>query len=293
MAKFLEERLLVIVEGPIASGKTTLLNNLEKRGFFTLKENCTEWQSFYGRNLLDCHYQDIQVKESWRRMGQGKPEHNTLLSGTRQFQYKVVSDYIKNYNTINKYNGLVIMERDLESVRDIFMPLNRDLLTFYDYLLLNDLVSNAEKILNADIPKLKIYLDINLTEGFSRMNQRGRAGEKITFNNYRKIWAAFDDFKNTCHRIISVNGLKEKEIAEEVQRVISEWVANQPSAGYQPDRVREEDISLDKTVPLLPNSVSKKEKKKPVFNQPEPSLTTFEPQEVLESSEDEQQSSFG
>ena len=204
---------IVIIEGPIASGKTTLLGHLERRGFFVRKENCPEWQNYFGRNLLDCHYQDVKVKDSWRQMGQGKEAHNSLLSGTRQFQLKIICDYIRNYCLINQYHGLVLLERDLDSIRDIFMPLNRDLLTFYDYLLLNELVENAISILNSDIPKLKIYLDISLTDGFSRMNRRGRIGEQMGFNAYRKIWGAFDDYKNVCHVIVPTANKKEKEIS--------------------------------------------------------------------------------
>ena len=98
-------------------------------------------------------------------MGQDKEDHNKLLAGTRQFQLKIISDYIKSYNQINSYGDLTVIERDLQTVEDIFLTLNREVLSFYDYSLLNDLVESAKNNLR-NIPTLKIYLDISLSEGY-------------------------------------------------------------------------------------------------------------------------------
>ena len=280
---------LVVIEGPIASGKTTLLNNLNRKGFFTIKENCAEWQNFYGRNLLDCHYQDLSVKDTWRKMGQGKEEHNSLLSGTRQFQHKIISDYIKNYCLINEYNGVVLLERDLDSVRDIFMPLNRDLLTLYDYLLLSELAESAQNILNRDVAKLKIYLDVSLTEGFNRMSKRARTGENMAFNTYRKIWSAFDDYKDVCHVIVNTAGKKEKEISDEVQNIITDWVSSQPHTTFkaQIEKIREEVLSYgQKKTPETPGGKS-------TLNFLDSPIDFSSKNDQYDSASDEQPSSLG
>ena len=157
------ESKLVIIDGPIASGKTTLLSQLERKGYFVKRENCLEWQNYFGKNLVEGHYKDVKVKETWKRLGFTKEEYNHYLEGTRQFQLKVISDYIHHYCEISQYNDLVILERDLDSVSEIFMPLNRDILTIHDYLLVNNLAKTGKEILSKNIPKLKIVpFSINL-----------------------------------------------------------------------------------------------------------------------------------
>ena len=213
---------IIVVDGPLAAGKTTLLNTLEKRGFSVRKEDTKSWTNYFGQNLLEKHYADIQIGESWRRSGQNPYEHNALLSGTRTLQTKIIADFVRVYNQVANYDDLVILERDLDTISSVFLPLNRELLTFIDYQIMSEIVESTKHFLDG-IPKVKIYLDIPLNEGFSRLGKRNRSGEVVSFNTYRKIWAKFDEYKESFDVIINTSGKTERQIADEVQGIITDF----------------------------------------------------------------------
>lgn len=48
----------VVIHGGIGAGKTTILNNIERKGFMVLYEDLDSWRNVKGHNLLDEYYQD-------------------------------------------------------------------------------------------------------------------------------------------------------------------------------------------------------------------------------------------
>jgi deoxyadenosine/deoxycytidine kinase len=175
---------IVSIEGNIGSGKTTLIDLLEKSGnenFIYLREPLDLWEKIYdtntGENILQKFYND-----------------NSKYSFP--FQMVVYITFLERIkNAIDNANDdtIIICERSLESSHGIFAKMLKDggFIEDINYKIL-ELFYNTTRSLKIDAI---VYLDTEHTLCNERIKHRDRLGEQEIpmvylekCNEYHKTW---------------------------------------------------------------------------------------------------------
>ena len=160
MARLSNGPISVIIDGDIGAGKSTIIAELCK----ILKENkqlwpftispelLSSWENYNGLNLLHKMYTDEE-----RNAGKSRWVH--------RFQMKVIIDMINRENCIGKMSSrhIIVQERNLESARDAFIPMNEPFLDSTDYRLLTDL---AHSIVESKQTRHAVFLPHWISFGF-------------------------------------------------------------------------------------------------------------------------------
>jgi len=106
--------LVICFEGNIASGKTTVIENLAKvignEDVTILREPISLWRDFQGHNMLDLYYR--------------YPKQFAFITQTL-IQTSLLHQYNKTLSTNRK--KIILMERSMSSSNDFFIPIMRDI----------------------------------------------------------------------------------------------------------------------------------------------------------------------
>jgi len=169
---------IISIEGNIGSGKSTIIDILEKKientnsNCIFLREPVEEWESIkdskYGDNMLQKFYQY---------------PHKYGFS----FQVLVYLTFYKQLvKAINSSNGntIIVCERSLDVSQYIFakMLYNDGILNEYEYQILNLFYSQFDKIKLDAV----IYLDVKHETCYERIKKRSRVGEEEIELSYLK-----------------------------------------------------------------------------------------------------------
>ena len=151
------------IEGPVASGKTTLLKEFDKiadSNFRVLLEPLPLWRSWYGHDLLAASYENVRS---------GLPPDGSFF---RLQSAIVVSLLIRHIEAMNlaMQNKHVLMERGLESI-EAFLELNKHRCSSTEYDILCGMLDQMRH-LEKDF--FKIYVTPSPSTLFKRLGERGR-----------------------------------------------------------------------------------------------------------------------
>lgn len=171
--------LTVLVEGNICSGKSSLLNSLQKSDIFqVLPEPLSKWQNFQNMNLFDLQYKD--------------PKKYFL-----SFELYVMQTLLEVQNTpCNR--PVRLMERSLFSARDIFIPaaLRQRTIDHTTYQALDSIFNFMQEKFPLHVD-LIIYVRSTPEEIYERVQQRGRIEERqIDINYIRLLHNLYDQWIN-------------------------------------------------------------------------------------------------
>ncbi|XP_034253645.1 deoxynucleoside kinase-like [Thrips palmi] len=103
-----KQPVIVYIEGNIGVGKSTLLKNLEEKGYLVVQEPVSQWTNYHGINFLELYTQDMQ---KWAFTFQ-----SMVLSTLWQTQLEA----------IQQENPVIIAERSLHSVVKMFAKTQKD-----------------------------------------------------------------------------------------------------------------------------------------------------------------------
>lgn len=206
----------ISIEGPIAVGKTTLINNLLEKcdnQLVFVKEDVEKWQK------------SGAIEKFYKRTDYPIGSFDRSESAFAFQCVTCLSRYV-NYEKYNKCS--IITERCLLSNRYVFgktleneiLPLH---LEAYESLW-NGLTKNGKKY----IPDKIIYLDVDDNELMNRYLNRGRIGEMINIDyqkvlreNYFKMFEIFDDIP-----ILKINDNNNQDILNSILDFCGIWVDN-------------------------------------------------------------------
>lgn len=221
---------VITISGNIASGKTTLLNELKKRHMMNVIE---EWQLF------------LEPLDKWAPMIEeyGKNQKQTAY----QFQQLVIDHYEDITNKIEQWEhqlrqqrkrGLVLTERSIQDVLNVFLPQNICNMSQEQY---NNCIIRIRQLQQNPLWKNSIIvtLDTPPHQCLSRIQNRNRSGENLlplTYlssldQHYRKMNSMYrlqsyteTDIESNCQILknlfIEICGKEEEsETREEIIRI--------------------------------------------------------------------------
>ncbi|XP_046687225.1 deoxynucleoside kinase-like [Homalodisca vitripennis] len=164
-------RMIIILEGNIAAGKTTfldlLVHNLPECSqcwMNVIPEPVTDWQNFDGVNILDMYYSD---RKRWAMAFQLNA-YNTL----------------KNYETSTHHltrdeRQIVIMDRSTFSIKHVFNNIASEYMTAFETKVLKDVLEKIPSMFSSrekdDV--VTVYLRTPVEECHRRLKRRGRKEE--------------------------------------------------------------------------------------------------------------------
>lgn len=159
----------VVVEGNIASGKSTLLNHFGKfPEFQTIMEPVEKWRNCNGLNLLDLMYKD---SKQWLFPFQSYTTLTMLQNHSEKCDCKIK-----------------LMERSFQTVKNVFMKASEKMGTIHSgmHKIFNEWFEYIEK--NIEIPiDLIIYMKCTPEIAYERMGKRSRIEEREISLEYLKI----------------------------------------------------------------------------------------------------------
>lgn len=174
-----QKRRTICIEGNLASGKTTLLQELKKMGDFniqTFREPLEKWTDVHGENLLDMLYT--------------QPEKHAAT-----FQSYAMLTMAQIHNTPST-NFLKIMERSIYSSRFVFLETQKERgnINNTDHLILHnwfEFAIHQSKIITDAI----IYLRTDPQTAFKRLQKRNRAEEaNVNLEYITQIHSKYEDW---------------------------------------------------------------------------------------------------
>jgi deoxyadenosine/deoxycytidine kinase len=169
---------VITIDGNIGSGKSTVLEKLQKNHNQIVSfEPIQEWESYLG-NMY---------------------KNNT---GYFDFQLKV---YLDRAFIQAKSNSILYMERSPKFTYETFVKIYKDKLTQQEYNILEHLYENVDNKYNKSVvePVIYIYLQSSPTICYNRIKQRDRESEKtIDFNLIQLLHSKHEQ----CYDNISTKG---------------------------------------------------------------------------------------
>lgn len=195
----LDKGNLIVIEGVVGVGKTTLMEIMLEKGYKVLPEPIAE------NPILDKFY--------YNRKRYSFPLQVFLLN--KRFEQTLLAEDSKNSVMDRSIYGDGIFAKMLNENRE---------LSEEEYNIFKDLLNNLLKVLKP--PKLLIYLEANTNEAVKRINMRGRTYEQeVELSYWEKLNKEYRDyFKNYKHSPIlkiNVNNLDFKNNINDKEYIIS------------------------------------------------------------------------
>lgn len=200
---------VIVIEGNIATGKTTLTNWIRNNyDFLIIPEPLDVWHNLNGFNLLAAYYNN---QKEW----------------AMTFQMYAISTLFKRHQHKTKQR-LKIMERSLMSVKKCFIPL------MYENKIINEpqrdvLLEWVKHLEKLDVSKIDgiIYLRSTPEISFQRMQQRSRPSENlVTLRYLSKLHKLYDDWlcRETDTKVFIINSNKKhQEIIDEFKSILNQF----------------------------------------------------------------------
>ena len=166
------------------------------------------WAHYNGHNLLEEMYNESGTESPW----------------LRRFQTKVILDLVRQDEEIRSLLGIAIcvQERDLESVINVFLPLNKARLPPVDYQLLLDSAKFGRNLNAGRNRKKSIYLHCDSKKGYERMKSRGRKEESnMTFQEFERINEKMCLLQENADVVVDTTNMSKKDVFDFVHRVIT------------------------------------------------------------------------
>lgn len=194
-----QQRLVIAIEGNIGSGKTTMLQQLNKLfpkdqpNILTLREPLEQWTNVNKKNLLEMMYND---PSTW----------------VTPFQSFALVTLAKNYLKTHGQN-VSILERSIQSTRYCFIEMHKEAnrIDETNGQILHEWFTFLETMMHIEID-LTIYIKTTPDVIFKRIHERNRKGEeKITLEYLKKLdqyhenWLTLGKFKKPLN-IVVING---------------------------------------------------------------------------------------
>lgn len=141
----------------------------------------------------------------------------------RRFQSKVIQDLLDQDMVIRKQirSSICVQERDLESVIEVFLPLHKERFHPIDYALLMERAQFGRELNKGENHKKTIYLDCSSSTGYERMQQRGREGEEMTFEEYHALHERMSVLKTNAEVVLDTEKLSEKDVFDFVLKIVT------------------------------------------------------------------------
>jgi deoxycitidine kinase len=205
----MEERTMILLEGNIGAGKSTLGKTLAESGFFAFIEEPVEmWQTGFAANLLDAFYSDM---ERWA------------------FTFQITA-FVTRAKTWKEVLALtdhtrVVLERSIFTDRYVFAKNSHQLggmsdvewdvyCGLWDFLVSNYCVE----------PDCIIYYRTPAEVCVQRMKARGRTEEsEVSLDYLRRLEALHDEWLLGHPRAVVLDGSRAWE-AEEVWKLIAPYL---------------------------------------------------------------------
>ena len=206
----------VTVDGYIGVGKSTLLRNL---GSITkswlhpyqicfYEENVISWENFYGINLLEKMYESMGTQDSpW----------------TTRLQTKIIKDVMAQDLCIrsNLPRQLSIQERDLNTIKKVFLPIHCKSMNKLDYHILHELVDLGIELNSSVNSKLKVFLSADKMTCYNRMKSRKRNAEQmISPHDYSQICDAMDILKSEAAIVLDTDQLNSTQVSIRMNQLL-------------------------------------------------------------------------
>lgn len=200
----------ITVDGYIAVGKTTTLEKLRTttrswlppNDLLIFKEDVSKWEDYHGHNLLKNMYENAPFnKTSW----------------AWRLQLKVIQDILKQDFDIRELLPayLCIQERDLESVKKVFLRTQDHNFEPIDLQLLKDLTNIGLEYNIGFNEKQRIFLYADSTTCFNRLQSRGREAEMgISSHDFSQICSAMDVLRADAHFALNTTVLTDFQVAD-------------------------------------------------------------------------------
>lgn len=204
--------LLITLEGIDGSGKTTLINNLQKKSEL---------------NLVTRNWRDTELGQKiWDLLNQAKAEGQSGLPSNWSYIFMI---FIAFEELVNK-----VIEPSLQNNKIVVIDRYIDSTLVYQGLEgqtgLNLIQEVAHKTINLPLPDITFILDIDPLQAQQRLNKRkSETGEYTNWDNlkldfHRRIRNYYLELKNYFpERIYLIDANRsENEIAEEVSQIIQQ-----------------------------------------------------------------------
>lgn len=190
-----KQPVVVYIEGNIGVGKSTLLKNLEEKGYLVVQEPVSQWTNYHGINFLELYSQDMQ---KWAFTFQ-----SMVLSTLWQTQLKAT----------RQENPIVIAERSLHSVVKMFAKTQKDagFINEEQFVLLD----NTAKTMISQYERKEyfIYLRGSATTAYQRIQQRARDEENTLSKDYiQQLHLILDNWMENepgLHAVVDATGSPE------------------------------------------------------------------------------------
>lgn len=212
--------LTICVEGNIGSGKTTLIESIERRHLDNVREKdgsqantlrvfsepLTTWTNYHGINMLEGLYADPKANTLqfqilvYLTMRQ---RYSQLLKYVDQFDFEVLSSSVGK-----RYPPMYVYERCALSAHKVFIAYHAERGNFSGagQRIMEDVYNVDEDVLGGfvpsivfnDIPDILVYLKTSPQNAFERLQSRCRGNEKttITLDNISTFNALYDAYIN-------------------------------------------------------------------------------------------------
>jgi len=186
------EKKLIVLDGNISSGKTTIGNELAKTGLLAfLEEPVLEWQTKYSENILDLFYKD---KKRYSYM----------------FQSAAFLTRAKTWDEILKMtdHSNVIMERSIFSDRFVFARMLHESGDMLDIEW--ELYCEMWEWLNkrwCNEPDTIVYIKTSPEICFERMGGRGRQEETgVSLGYLKDLHRMHEEWLGDLDNVITIDG---------------------------------------------------------------------------------------
>lgn len=206
----------VTVDGYIGVGKSTLLRNLSDITKSWLhpyqicfyEENVISWENFYGVNLLEKMYENMGAADSpW----------------TSRLQTKIIKDVMAQDMCIrsNLPRQLSIQERDLNTIKKVFLPIHRRSINSLDYHILHELVDLGMELNANTNNKLRVFLSADKMTCYERMKSRKRNAEQaISPHDFVQICDAMDMVKSEAAIVLDTDQLNSTQVSVRMNQLL-------------------------------------------------------------------------
>ena len=172
---------LILLEGNIGAGKTTVLRKLNEMldhdsleyNVIIMEEPVEEWSNVGGNNLLKWFYTNMETYGF---------QFETFVASIR------IHNILQLFETIDKTKKTyIIIERSLWIQRHCFAQFHKNRLPPKIMNLLEKIIDTMTEELDTTCNKTFVYLDVPTTECHNRIKQRGRQGEELIELEYLSI----------------------------------------------------------------------------------------------------------
>ena len=185
---------IIAIGGNIGCGKSTLIKSLSDRN-------------------ISCYSEPIEKWQPWLNIFYESPEKNAL-----GFQMKILIEYAKMMNTVDKSNEYIIVERSSLDNVYIFSKnlVESGILNEHEYTLVKDF----HNMLYIRQPDLYIYIQTDPIECIKRIKERQRDCETSIQDDYIKcLHEKYEEFTFTHMKTINGNQEKEKVLEDVLSEI--------------------------------------------------------------------------